>query len=83
MYSLRRWGGSAVGLDVRDLLTRLWRDVFGELPPLADDSRLLSRILVENLPQAPPYQPVDFRMIHRRAAPPEPDAADQDESLRA
>ena len=68
---------------MRDLMTRLWREVFGEPPPLADDARLLGQILVENLPSAPPYQPVDFRMIHRRA--PAPDAGDQDEDevLRA
>ncbi len=68
---------------MRDLMTRLWREVFGEPPPLADDPRLLGQILVENLPAAPPYQPMDFRMIHRRA--PAPDASDQDEDevLRA
>ena len=51
---------------MRDLMTRLWREVFGEPPPLADDAQLLGQILIENLPAAPPYQPVDFRMIHRR-----------------
>ncbi len=68
---------------MRDLLTHLWREVFGEPPPLADDRSLLGRILIENLPPAPPYQPMDFRVIHRRAPTPEPDADDQDESLRA
>ena len=70
---------------MQDFLTSLWRDVFGEPPPLADDSRLLTQILVENLPPAPPYQPVDFRMIHRRTPTPEAGAgaADEDEVRRA
>ena len=66
---------------MRDLMTRLWQEVFGEPPPLADDVRLLSQILVESLPPAPPYQPLDLRMIHRRA--PEPEADGEEESLRA
>ena len=41
---------------VQDLLTRLWSEVFGEPPPLADDRQLLGQILVESLPKAPPYE---------------------------
>ena len=68
---------------MRDLMTRLWQEVFGEPPPLADDVRLLSQILVESLPAAPPYQPLDLRMIHRRAPAPEPETDQEEESLRA
>ena len=68
---------------MRDLMTRLWREVFGEPPPLADDLELLGKILVESLPPAPPYQPMDFRMIHRRPHGPEPRSVDENESLRA
>jgi hypothetical protein len=42
--------------DVRNLWTRLWREIYGEPPPLADDPQLLSRILVESLPPLPPYE---------------------------
>ncbi len=41
---------------MQDLLTRLWCEVFGEPPPLADDRQLLGQILVESLPKAPPYE---------------------------
>jgi len=37
-------------------LARLWREVFGEPPPLADDHDLLTQVLVESLPLAPPYE---------------------------
>ena len=72
---------------MQDSLSRLWRAVFGEPPPLADDAKLLSRVLVENLPLAPPYQPVDLRVLARRqatAAPSEGDGSEEDEkALRA
>ena len=42
--------------DVRSLWARLWREIYGQPPPLADDPKLLSRILVESLPPAPPYE---------------------------
>jgi hypothetical protein len=38
-------------------LAELWREVFGQPPPLRDEPELLSRILVQNLPPAPPYRP--------------------------
>ncbi len=41
---------------MQDFLTRLWRQVYGEPPPLADDRQLLGQILVESLPKAPPYE---------------------------
>ena len=67
-------------------MTRLWREVFGEPPPLADDPALLTRVLVENLPPAPPYQPLDLRAFTRPAPASRPadDEPDQDEeALRA
>ncbi len=68
-------------------MTHLWREVFGEPPPLADDLHLLGQILVENLPPAPPYQPVDLRVLGRRAeaakASPEGSDEEEDEILRA
>jgi hypothetical protein len=42
--------------DAKSLWTRLWREIYGEPPPLADDPQLLSRILVESLPPLPPYE---------------------------
>jgi len=42
--------------DVRSLWSRLWREIYGEPPPLADDPQLLSRILMESLPPLPPYE---------------------------
>ncbi len=42
--------------DVQSLWARLWREIYGEPPPLADDPKLLSRILVETLPPLPPYE---------------------------
>ena len=42
--------------SVQTLWARLWREVYGEPPPLADDPNLLSRILVETLPPLPPYE---------------------------
>jgi hypothetical protein len=67
---------------VQDFLTRLWGEIFGEPPPLADDRRLLSQILVENLPPAPPYEPVDLRPF-RRAAPGPPPEDGEDRALSA
>lgn len=40
----------------QSLWARLWREIYGEPPPLADDHQLLSRILVESLPPLPPYE---------------------------
>ncbi len=40
-----------------DALAALWRTVFGQPPPLRDDSALLTAVLVEMLPNAPPYEP--------------------------
>ena len=42
---------------VKQLWIQLWREIFGEPPPLADDSELLCRVLLESLPLAPPYEP--------------------------
>ena len=69
---------------MQDLIVRLWQEVFGEPPPLADDRRLLGQILVESLPLAPPYQPVDLRPFRRRTpAPPVADEGEEDRALRA
>lgn len=38
------------------LVETLWRQVFGEPPSLAAPMDLLCKILVENLPLAPPYE---------------------------
>ncbi len=35
----------------------LWLTVFGQPPPLKGDDALLARILIESLPNAPPYRP--------------------------
>lgn len=73
--------------NVRSLWTRLWREIYGEPPPLADDPELMSRILVESLPLAPPYRPVDLRAFTRRPEPQPPsvaeDEGEEDEALRA
>jgi hypothetical protein len=37
-------------------LSALWRHVFGQPPPVVGAPNLLSRILVQNLPPAPPYR---------------------------
>jgi hypothetical protein len=42
--------------DAKSLWTRVWREIYGEPPPLADDPDLLSRVLVESLPASPPYE---------------------------
>ena len=56
---------------VQSLWARLWKEIYGEPPPLADDSQLLIRILVESLPPLPPYE------LGRKApAEPEADAKD-------
>ncbi len=41
---------------MREFLIGLWRDVFGEPPPLADDAQLLGQVLIESLPPLPPYE---------------------------
>ncbi len=40
----------------KSIWAQLWREIHGEPPPLADDTQLLSRILVETLPPLPPYE---------------------------
>jgi hypothetical protein len=42
--------------SAQSLWARLWREIYGEPPPLADDPDLLSRVLVESLPPLPPYE---------------------------
>jgi len=69
MYSILVRGNPEQVSRVQDFVARLWREVFGEPPPLADDRRLLGQILVESLPPAPPYQPVDLRAFVRRDQP--------------
>ena len=49
-------GGLGQFKDVRSLWTRIWREIYGEPPPLADDPELLGRILIESLPPLPPYE---------------------------
>ena len=56
MFSRAPLGSLRQAFGVQDLLTLLWREVFGEPPPLADDRQLLGQILVESLPPAPPYE---------------------------
>ncbi len=51
-------------------LAELWREVFGQPPPVTGAPSLLSRILVENLPPAPPYQPSPKPQAPAEAAPP-------------
>ncbi len=46
-------------------IARLWRNVFGEPPPLANDARLLAQVLIESLPPAPPYRPGATGFPHR------------------
>jgi hypothetical protein len=36
-------------------LEALWREVFGEPPPINAEPSMLSEILVRHLPPAPPY----------------------------
>jgi hypothetical protein len=36
-------------------LEALWREVFGEPPPISAEPSMLSEILVRHLPRAPPY----------------------------
>ena len=85
MYSILSEGIPEQASRVRDFLTQLWHEVFGEPPPLADDRQLLSRILVESLPPAPPYQPVDLRAFTRKPPPAALDDDDEgeDQALRA
>lgn len=40
-----------------DELADLWRQVFGQPPPVVGAPSLLSKVLVQNLPPAPPYTP--------------------------
>jgi hypothetical protein len=35
----------------------LWRELFGQPPPVLGAPRMLTRVLVHCLPPAPPYQP--------------------------
>ncbi|MHB8283790.1 MAG: hypothetical protein ACYDD1_03860 [Caulobacteraceae bacterium] len=37
-------------------IAALWRAVFGEPPPIRASVAVLTRHLVDNLPEAPPYQ---------------------------
>jgi hypothetical protein len=85
MYSVGRGENPIQVYRVPDFLTRLWREVFGEPPPLADDPQLLGQILVESLPLAPPYQPVDLRAFTRRTghALPAEEIEEEDRALRA
>ena len=47
-----------------EALADLWRTVFGQPPPVTGATDLLTRVLVQSLPNAPPYRP----------APPQPAA---------
>ena len=49
-------GGFEQFVDARSLWTRLWCEIYGQPPPLADDPELLGRILVESLPPLLPYE---------------------------
>ena len=40
-----------------DAWSRLWSEVFGQPPPVTGDASLMARILIQSLPNAPPYQP--------------------------
>jgi hypothetical protein len=42
--------------EAEDELAALWIQVFGEPPPLVGAPRLLTRVLVQSLPPAPPYE---------------------------
>ncbi len=66
-----------------DAWSRLWSEVFGEPPPLAGDTALLARILIENLPNAPPYQPCAMPRADAPAAPRPPHRPDEVEQGRA
>jgi hypothetical protein len=43
--------------EAEDELASLWREVFGQPPPVIGAPRLLSRVLIQSLPLAPPYEP--------------------------
>ena len=49
-------GGFQQYEDARSLWARIWREIYGQPPPLADDPELLGRILIESLPSLPPYE---------------------------
>ncbi len=35
----------------------LWREMFGEPPPITAESDILSKVLVKHMTPAPPYRP--------------------------
>src|SRR5215469_7554648 len=43
--------------EAEEELASLWREVFGQPPPVIGAPRLLARVLIQNLPPAPPYRP--------------------------
>jgi len=45
-----------VQYDERQAWNELWEAVFGEPPPIASDSELTGRILIEHLPPILPYE---------------------------
>ncbi len=74
MFSKAWLDDSRQAFSVQDFLTLLWREVFGEPPPLADDRQLLGQILVENLPLLPPYEiGRKVELTQATAADPSPD----------
>ncbi len=44
--------------DAEEELAELWQQVFGQPPPVIGVPSLLTKVLVQSLPQAPPYEPV-------------------------
>lgn len=44
-------------MDASDEWSCLWRELFGEPPPIRSDVGLLAEILIAVLPPAPPYSP--------------------------
>jgi len=45
-----------LSFEERQAWNELWEAVFGEPPPIAVDSEMTARILVEHLPPPPPYE---------------------------
>jgi hypothetical protein len=45
-----------VEYDARQAWIELWLAVFGEPPPIASETALAAKILVQHLPSAPPYE---------------------------
>ncbi len=43
--------------EAEEELAALWRQVFGQPPPVIGAPSLLTKVLVQSLPQAPPYEP--------------------------